>query len=353
MACRVYFTHTRISLNGLFERYLGSITVKPSTERNYKAARFYLEEHFGKDRMIASISPSDAEGFKRAMRDSGLAQATTSKFIKVARQVFRRAIKLKFISESPFADVSAGSQTNSSRLRFVPRDHIARVLDACPGNEWRLLIVLSRFGGLRCPSEHMALRWQDIDWARGRLTVTSSKTEAHANRETRQIPLFPEVGACLRQAFEEAPEGSEFVFSDRYRRAGVNLGTQLKRIIRRAGLEPWPRSWHNLRASCQTELSERFPIHVVCHWLGNTTTVATQHYLSVRETDFSAALKPHPGTEHALQNALQYPPESARKEPKQPTVKNEKEPDFQALSYSCETVRFVQVPPEGLEPSTR
>ncbi len=345
---------TRVTLTSLFDRFLGSLTVKPSTERNYKAARRYLEQHFGKDRLIASITPSEAEGFKRAMRDLGLAQATTSKFIKVARQVFRRAIKLKLVEDSPFAEITAGSQTNSARLRFVSRDQIARVLDACPGNEWRLLIVLSRFGGLRCPSEHMELRWQDIDWDRCRITVRAPKTAAHANRETRIIPLFPEVAPYLRRGFEEAADGSEFVFTDRYRRAGVNLGTQLKRITRRAGLDPWPRAWHNLRASAQTELSERFPIHVVCHWLGNTTTVATQHYLSVRESDFAAAIKPPESpAKKAVQNPVQQPAETTRNESKPPENENQKEPEFQALSESCDSMRFVLMPPEGLEPSTR
>lgn len=340
-----------MTLSGLFDRYLGSITVKPSTEKNYKAARHYLEQHFGKDRMIASITPSEAEGFKRAMRDSGLAQATTSKFIKVARQVYRQAIKLKFVIESPFAEVTAGSQTNNARLRFVSRDQIARVLDACPSNEWRLLVVLSRFGGLRCPSEHMALRWRDIDWDRNRITVRASKTAAHANRETRIVPLFPEIAPYLRQAFEEATEGSEFVCTDHYRRAGVNLGTQLKRIIRRAGLEPWPRSWHNLRASAQTELSERFPLHVVCHWLGNTTAVAIQHYLSVRESDFAMALSPS-SFGKALQNPVQQAAETARTELKPETGQGQKEPVLQALSDSFDSVQNEQVPRSGLEPET-
>jgi integrase len=332
-------SETRVTLGALFDRYLASITVKPSTEKNYKAARHYLEKHFGKDRLIRTITPTDAEGFKRAMRDSGLAQATTAKFIKVARQVYRLAIQLKYVEDSPFADVKSGSQTNTSRLRFVTREQIMRVMEACPSNEWRLLIVLSRFAGLRCPSEHMVLRWKDIDWDRGRITVHASKTAAHANRETRVIPLFPEVAPLLRRALEESATGAEFVFTDRYRRAGVNLGTQLKRIIRQAGIEPWPRAWHNLRASAQTELTERFPIHVVCHWLGNTTTVAMQHYLSVRTSDFDAALGSDWSSRKPVQNPAQQVSETARTEQKASPDLRRIEPDLQALSKSLERGR--------------
>ena len=32
--------------------------------------------------------------------------------------------------------------------------------------------------------------------------------------------------------------------------------------------ESWPRLFHNLRSSCETELMERFPVHVVARWMG-------------------------------------------------------------------------------------
>jgi hypothetical protein len=65
---------------------------------------------------------------------------------------------------------------NPERLCFVSREESQKVLDACPDAEWRLLFALSRYGGLRCPSEHLALRWGDVDWERSRFTVRSPKT---------------------------------------------------------------------------------------------------------------------------------------------------------------------------------
>jgi integrase len=348
----------RLTLAQMFDRYLDSLAIKPSTERNYKAARRELERHFSGDRFLTSITVEDAQGFKRAMRDSGLAQATTAKYIKVARQLFRRAHKQKLIDESPFADISAGSQTNATRLRFISRDVIERVIAGCPDNEWRLLIALSRFGGLRCPSEHLALRWEDIDWQRGRITVNSPKTEGNENQETRIIPLFPELVPYLRQAQAEAAAGVQFVMTERYRRTdgygrvGLNLGTQFKRIIQRTGIQPWPRVWHNLRASRQTELAERFPLHVVCSWLGNTTTVATQSYLVVREGDYETA-RAATNVEKAVQNPAQQAAESDRSTQNHGPDQKRQVPDLQALARSCDKMRESGMPPEGLEPSTR
>lgn len=64
-----------------------------------------------------------------------------------------------------------------------------------------------------------------------------------------------------------------------------NLRTQFER----AGLSAWPRLFHNLRSSRQTELSESFPAHVVCAWLGNSEVIARDHYLQVTEEHFAKA----------------------------------------------------------------
>ncbi len=67
---------------------------------------------------------------------------------------------------------------------------------------------------------------------------------------------------------------------------GVNLRTQLERIIAKAGHEVWPRLFQNLRASCATDWVERYPSHVVAKWLGHSPKVAAQHYLMSRDHHF-------------------------------------------------------------------
>ncbi len=182
----------------------------------------------------------------------------------------------------------ASHRSYKARQHFIDRDVIRRVIDAAPDAEWRLLIALSRYGGLRCPSEHMALTWADVDWDRGRVRVPSSKTEHLPGGDHRFIPLFPELRPYLTDAMELAEPGAVHVIT-RYRRPNQNLRTQLLRIIDRSGERGWPKLWHNLRSSRQTELEEQFPTHVVCAWLGNSEAVARAHYLQVRDAHFDRA----------------------------------------------------------------
>ncbi len=57
----------------------------------------------------------------------------------------------------------------------------------------------------------------------------------------------------------------------------------MSQAVLSAGLPIWPKIFHNLRASRQTELEERIPRKTVCEWMGNSETVANHYYLQVLE----------------------------------------------------------------------
>jgi integrase len=115
------------------------------------------------------------------------------------------------IDENPFDGAKATATGIKDRQRFVTREEIARGLDACPDQHWRDIVALSRFGGLRRPSEVLSLTWQDVDCEAGRIVVTSPKTEHHVDKANRTIPLFPELRNPLTEALDLAPEGADFV----------------------------------------------------------------------------------------------------------------------------------------------
>ena len=120
------------------------------------------------------------------------------------------------------------------------------------------------------------------------MLIRSAKTEHHENKGTRIVPIFPEVRPHLEQVWEQAERGTEYVIT-RYRAENVNLRTQFERIIRRAGLKPWPKLFQNLRDRA-TELASEHPAHVAAAWLGHSTIVANKHYWQVTDGDFAKAI---------------------------------------------------------------
>jgi integrase len=127
------------------------------------------------------------------------------------RFVFKAALRKHYIARNPFADIKAGKQTNANRIRFIDRETIHAVLEACPNIQWQLVFAFARYGGVRIPSEITFLRWSDVNWARNRITITVPKKAHIDGQQTRVIPIFPELLPLLEKAFEEAAEGEEYV----------------------------------------------------------------------------------------------------------------------------------------------
>ena len=80
-----------------------------------------------------------------------------------------------------------------------------------------------------------------------------------------------------------------------------NLRQEFGRIAKRAGLSDLPKPFVNLRGSCETELTAKFPAHVTAAWLGHTPKIAEAHYLMVTAEHFERAIQPPADTKGAAQ----------------------------------------------------
>lgn len=332
----------------------GRTDLKPATKIVRGQVVRDLTGFFGESRDVQTIAPGDADDFKQFLIGRKLAPTTVHKRLQVARSFFHAMHRRKLIRENPFDGVKAAAVGIKDRQRFVTRKEIERVLDACPDHHWRTIVALARYGGLRTPSETLSVRWSDIDWDAGRIVVTSPKTEHHAGKGCRIIPLFAELRPYLDEAFALAPDGAEFVVDERFRKAALgaagwlnaNLRTTFEKIIKRAGLVPWPRLFHNLRASRETELVESYPVQVVTSWLGNTPSVAMRHYLMTTDEHFESAVR---GTDEAAQNPAQQAHAEARGEPQAVGAAHEKTPALPGFAGSRDSSRKPGMAGTGIE----
>jgi len=283
------------ALGVFLDAYIAERTdLKPGTLANLRRAQADLVAFFGADQRLREITAGDADRWRLFLLER-VGENTARRLSGRARQFLRAAIRRGLLTDNPFADLPAAVQADHGRYFYVSREAAQKVLDACPDHEWRLLFGLSRFGGLRCPSEHLRLKWGHVDFANNRLIVPQPKVEHHG-RATRTIPLFPELRPLLEDAAYAAQADSldgrldpEQPVITRYRDSRANLRTQSERIIRKAGLEPWPKPFQNLRSTRETELAEQYPLHVVVAWLGNSQPVAAKHYLQVTQEHFERA----------------------------------------------------------------
>lgn len=345
-SARVIAAPSLVAVGELIDAYFVRRTdLKASTQRTAKQVRARLVDFFGETRPAASINTAEAKDWRRHVR--GLyAEATTAKSVKLARQIWADAVERGTISENPFMAAKIGTMDNPERNTFIERADIDKIIATTTDPQWRLLIALARYAGLRTPSEPLALTWADILWDEGKMRVRSPKMAHVPAKAVRWVPIFPEIREHLQRAFDEAEPGELNVIT-RFRDSSANLRTQFERLITRAGLTPWDRPFQALRASRETELADSFPLHVVCAWIGNDENTAKKHYLKVRDTHFDAAVGAvtPPGKKVALNPAQQMTATGGKARQTAPPA-HEKSPEMPISS----TNPSFSMTPMGFEP---
>ena len=262
--------------------------IKQTTLNMYKTAQRRFFTFFDDERKISGLGQMDMLEWKRHLNKS-YAEATVAGTFAKAKAVFNWAVEKGWLETTPLQGISGGTYSNQDNDRFIEVDEYHRLLKACPCQEWRVIITLVRIGGLRCPSEVLRVRWNEIHWEKKFFMVTSPKLEHHKGKGWRYVPIFPEIRQeleALRSTYQG--EEPEFVIN-RYRDPMQNLGTQFARISKSAGLEKIPRPFDNMRASRATEVNAEFGTKNEEAWLGHSKKIALKHYLMVRDGDYAKA----------------------------------------------------------------
>ena len=208
-------------------------------------------------------------------------------FVNKTRQLFNDAIDHGLLSSNPFRKVGGGSQVNEERRFYVSREAIERVMDKAPR---RRMEAADRTRSVRRSADSVGsggAEDQRHRLERSRITIASPNTEKQGKVQAGH-PALAGVAAADRNRTQES-FGADQVRLLPFILPGYNPHTQFVRLIERAGLNPWPKVWQNLRSTRETELLKDFPIHVVCGWIGNTERIARRHYLQTTEADFDKA----------------------------------------------------------------
>lgn len=170
-------------------------------------------------------------------------------------------------------------------------------------------------------------------------------TEHFEDGGIRFCPIFDELYPYLLELQDIAKPGINCPMSSpvitRWTSSAQNLRTPFLKVLRRAGINAWPKLYHNMRATRQTELLAQFPAKDVCEWLGNSQAVAMKHYAMPTDDSFQRAIC---GSTCGSISANQRVSEGI--------TPNEKPPENIASEGSGQVVVLCPVGPAGLEPAT-
>ncbi|MGL6194675.1 MAG: tyrosine-type recombinase/integrase [Thermoguttaceae bacterium] len=249
-----------------------------------------------------------AENFAKHLRKTGYAEATIFKVFKQVKLFFNAMLEHGLIIKNVFKKVRISDRPNEHRNHYVSRDVVERIIETgCPNAEWRAFVALMRYGGMRCPSEVLLLRWSDVDFTcekgffdgqkKPAIKFRSIKTEHLKGGAYRVIPIFQELRPYLEEAWEAIPsgEGREYVIWDMLpigsrqneaRRLKKNFGKAFTGILKKLNIEVWDKLFVNLRRSCRNDLERLgYPTRVLNEWMGHSEKVANAHYVQMLPED--------------------------------------------------------------------
>jgi integrase len=294
-----------VFLEQLIKSHEVSLDVEDSTLRNIRDATRNLTRHFGASCPIASIRQNDAIRFRTwlaqhgSSKNSDLAEATVSRRVRRAQEVFEYAAREGWIDANPFGPLKRGSERNQEKDFYFDKSLFTKIHGSVVCLEFKAALSLVRWAGLRCPSEVLGLKWEDVNWERSTICVASPKTKRHPEGKLRVIPIFRECRPDLDRLWASLGDRPATLLFPELQHNSSALRSRLGKACKKAGVAMPPRPFDNMRATRESELLEEFPIHTVAAWFGHSPQVALQHYAQIAKEHHTRAV----GSENALKSA--------------------------------------------------
>jgi len=131
---------------------------KRSSWRNEISVK-HLTSYFGK-KSIQEITPLDVEKYKKE-RVKQVSPTTVNREIACLKHIFNKAKERETIKMNPVSSVRL-FKVQDKRVRYLEKEEIARLIDACP--DYMKPIVIVALNTSMRKSEIFNLKWNDIDF---------------------------------------------------------------------------------------------------------------------------------------------------------------------------------------------
>jgi integrase len=183
----------------------------PSKRRSPRTVALYrqrLEQHIlpeWENRPAAEVTLRDVRRLADRLGSSGLSPSTVSGILNITSGLFRFGMKQGALERNPVRDLDRDDRPGSARLtepRYLDAAELERLLGKL-SDTFRPVAACCAYAGLRV-SEALGLRWQDVDFKAGTLTVAGqlgpdgSHRPAKSTASAATVPLLPMLARKLQ-----------------------------------------------------------------------------------------------------------------------------------------------------------
>ncbi len=185
-------------------------------------------------------------------------------------------------------------KVNNIKTEYLRREEIERLLqtlDEASNQKAANMMRLALYTGMR-RGELFRLKWADIDWERGFITLTGEMVNGHdtgpKSGSNKKIPLNAAAADVLRrvQGAPDASKESPYVFPGRDGKSRLsNISLEVRKIAREAGLPDGFRPLHGLRHTFASTLasSGEVDLYTLQKLLTHGSSQMTQRYAHLHD----------------------------------------------------------------------
>ncbi len=215
---------------------------------------------------LESLTAQDARKWRESLQDAGRAGKTVLAYTKDVGGMYRAAIREGLLTFNPFATLEVIDTSDSLDRKPFTLEEVAALVEAAPCDEWRGLVLVAAFTGLRL-GDASKLSWSAVDLAGKKITLIPAKTK----RKKREvcIPISPDLLAYLEAVPITSDEPDAPVFPTLSKMtvgARAGLSKTFQKLMHSAGVDrgkpsreveegestgkgkvTWERGFHSLR----------------------------------------------------------------------------------------------------------
>lgn len=288
----------RRTMAELIDRYIKDVLPNKSTkakqDKNQQTQMLWWKEQIGHV-TLADVTPTllaeCRDNFLNTPLGNGKrrAPATVVRYMAVLSHAFTMAVnEWGWLEDSPMRKVRKPVEARG-RVRFLSEEERKALLDACRNSTCPYLypvVVLALSTGMR-KGEIMTLRWQDVDFSRGLISLHETK-----NGERRAVPLVGHALEELRKLGKVRNLHSPFIFPASERGQSdrpFDIHAPWQRALKEAKLEDF--RFHDLRHSAASYLAMNgASLAEIAEVLGHKTLQMVKRYAHLSEAHTSAVV---------------------------------------------------------------
>lgn len=284
-------TNEGLSLSSCLRAHIDArkAVCKPKHVSLLEVWKAQMEGHFGANTPAKNLSEKTVNDWRAELRQAGDCASTINRKANLIKAAIAKAVKDGKLAKNPLENMECLSDARREVWRWLRDDEISALLgvlrdgleiEVKRGNGrdyktvagrnqelWRLVIFLLNTGA-RC-GEALAVRWADVDFRRGIVTLHTTKAASKGRKaKPRHIPM----NAALRELLEgmEPGEGPLFHYPN-------NRNRDFDRVCELAGIGHV--RIHDLRHTFASHLvMAGVPLNTVRELLGHATLAMTLRY---------------------------------------------------------------------------